>query len=49
MKKPNNRSFEIIELNENEPIVFERGMKRQKVSRRIVNYYRRDDRQDNSV
>jgi hypothetical protein len=31
MQKPNNnRSFEIIELNENEPIVFQRGMKRQR-------------------
>ena len=42
----NNRSFEIIELNENEPIVFQRGMKRQKLSRRIANYYCRDYHQD---
>jgi hypothetical protein len=40
IQKPNNnnRSFEIIELNENEPIVFQRGMKRQKVSGRTANY-----------
>ena len=40
IQKPNNnnRSFEIIELNENDPIVFQRGMKRQKVAGRTANY-----------
>jgi hypothetical protein len=38
MQKPNNRSFEIIELNENEPIVFQRRMKRQKRSGRTATY-----------
>ena len=41
----NNRSFEIIELNENEPIVFQRGMKRQKLSGRTANYGS-DDHED---
>ena len=47
MQKPNNnnRSFEIIELNENEPIVFQRGMKRQKLSGRTANYGS-DDHED---
>jgi hypothetical protein len=49
MQKPknDNRSFEIIELNENEPIVFQSGMKRQKISGRTANYYGSNKHGDN--